>query len=206
MSWLEDKMKKWAAQIDRRAPGQGKTVTAGYDRVPDRVEDYALWSEKAMERLRAAVPDQAAREEIMQARACVFTEEFGDSQISALAALFAETKNVDKVLEAMCASKDKFGHPYREGNVIYEIRSPRDPAAYAAAKTPYEKQLAACFCPLIRATRNVISKEYCHCSAGWYKGIYEGIFKTPARVEVLEAIIGGDERCKFAIRLPGIMP
>ena len=87
--------------------------------------------------------------------------------------------------------------------MIYEIRNPRDPEAYAKATTPYEKQMAACFCPLMRATKNVVSKEYCHCSAGWYKGIYEGIFGTKVRVEVLEAIISGDEHCKFAIHLPG---
>jgi hypothetical protein len=159
-----------------------------------------------MERLMTAVPDQAAREEIMQGRSCVFTEEFGEDPIAALAALFTETRSVDTVLAAMCSSRDKFGHPYREGNVIYEVRDPRDPAAFAAATTAYEKQLAACYCPLMRATRRVVSKEYCHCSAGWYKGIYEGIFKTPARVEVLQSIISGDDCCKFAIRLPGIMP
>jgi hypothetical protein len=206
MSWLEDKTKKWAALIDRHAvPGQGNAVTAGYERVPDRPEEYAVWSEAAMERLQSAVPDRAVREAIMQGRACVFSEEFGEGPIASLAALFAQTKSVDAVLDAMCASKDKFGHPYREGNIIYEVRNPRDPAAYAAATTPYEKQLAACFCPLIRATRRVVPKEYCHCSAGWYKGIYEGIFKTPARVEVLESIISGDEHCKFAIRLPEIL-
>lgn len=202
MSWLADKMKKWAAQIDRHAPGKGNSVIAGYDRIPDKPEDYAVWSEAAMERLTAEVSDQTAREEIMQGRACVFTEEFGTGPIDALAKLYAETKSVDRVLEAMCADKGKFGHPYREGNVIYEVRDPRDPEAFAKAATPYEKQMAACFCPLMRATKNLIPKEYCHCSAGWYKGIYEGIFKTTVRVEVLEAIISGDRNCIFAIHLP----
>ena len=141
----------------------------------------------------------------MQARACVFTDEFGDGPIAKIAALYTETKSVDKVLEAMWADKGKFGHPYREGNVIYEIRNPRDPEAFAKATTPYERQLAACYCPLMRATNKVISKEYCHCSAGWYKGIYQRIFGTTVRVEVLQAIIGGDEQCKFAIRLPEIL-
>lgn len=202
MAWLADKMKKWAAQIDRHAPGQGDSVISGYDRIPDKQEEYAVWSEAAMERLETVVPDQPAREEIMQARACVFTEEFGTEPIDALAKLYAETKSVDRVLEAMCTDQAKFSHPYREGNVIYEIRDPRDPEAFAKATTPYEKQMAACFCPLMRATKNVVSKEYCHCSAGWYKGIYEGIFKTTVRVEVLEAIISGDKNCKFAIHLP----
>jgi predicted hydrocarbon binding protein len=158
-----------------------------------------------MGRLSSVVPDQKARNEIMQARSCVFIEEFGDGPIIALAKLYADTKSVDKVLDAMGADKGKFGHPYREGNVIYEIRNPRDPEAYVKATTPYEKQMAACFCPLIRATQKVLSKEYCHCSAGWYKGIYEGIFKTPVRVEVLQSVISGDENCKFAIHLPEIL-
>ncbi|MDQ7797947.1 MAG: DUF6144 family protein [Candidatus Edwardsbacteria bacterium] len=196
-------MKKWAAQIDRHAPGKGASVIAGYDQVPDCPEDYAVWSEQAMKRLETAVPEQPAREEIMQGRACVFTEEFGTGPIDALAKLYAETKSVDRVLEAMGAERAKFGHPYREGSVIYEIRDPRDPEAFAKATTPYEKQMAACFCPLMRATKNRIPKEYCHCSAGWYKGIYEGIFKTKVRVETLEAVISGDEHCKFAIHLPG---
>jgi predicted hydrocarbon binding protein len=202
MPWLADKMKKWAAQIDRHAPGKGDEVVAGYDKIPDRPEEYAVWSKGAMEKLEAVLPDRTAREEIMQARACVFTEEFGTGPIDSMSKLFAKTGSVDRVLEAMGADKGKFGHPCREGNVIYEIRSPRDPEAYAKATTPYEKQMAACFCPLMRATKNVISKEYCHCSAGWYKGIYEGIFGAPVRVEVLQAVISGDGQCKFAIHLP----
>ena len=92
MSWLADKMKKWAAQIDRHAPGKGDSVVSGYDKIPDRPEEYAVWSEQAMKRLETAVPNQPAREEIMQGRACVFTEEFGTGPIDALASCMPRPK------------------------------------------------------------------------------------------------------------------
>lgn len=206
MSWLADKMRKWEASIDRRAGhGAGSRVTAGWSDLTDDLEKIAVWSREAQARLASEVPDESARREVMLERSCVFTEEFGDADIVKLRTLYRETGSAETVVRAMRENPGRFGDPFIENGAIVEIRRPRDPAAFAAASTPRERRIAACFCPLARETRDLLPKEYCCCSAGWYRGIYEGIFETPVEVTVDESLLSGGDRCRFTIRIPGIL-
>jgi hypothetical protein len=199
-------MRKWEESIDRSAGcGRGCRVTEGWESLTDDPMVLAEWSEAAQERLAAEVPDEAARRKIMLERSCVFVEEFGDEDIRKLRELYARTGSVDSILEAMRDNPDRFGEPVLEGNAIVEVRKPRDPAAYAKAKDARERQIAACFCPLIKETRKRLPLDYCFCSAGWYKAIYEGIFGEAVEVTVEESLISGDERCRFSIRIPGVI-
>jgi hypothetical protein len=206
MSWLSDKMKRWEESIDRRAgEGAGRRVTAGWDELTGDLCELAEWSARTGERLEAAVPCAADRCAIMQERSCRFVEEFGDADIVELRELYRKTGSPEQVIRAMRDHPARFGDPFIEDGAIVEIRRPRDPAAFAAAGTARERQAAACFCPLIRETGERIPLEYCHCSAGWYKGIYEGIFEVPAEVSVEESLISGGDRCVFRIRVPGVL-
>lgn len=203
MGWLSDKMQRWRGSIDLRAgAGCGERVTSGWEDLSDDLAKNAEWSRQAQERLAAEVSDAGARREIMQERSCSFVEEFGDSDILALRGLYTETGSPEAVVRAMSENPDRFGDPFIEGDAIVEIRRPRDPAAFAAAKTPLEKRMAACFCPLVRGAEGRMPVEYCECSAGWYRGIYEGIFGVPVEVTVEESLLNGDERCRFTIRVP----
>jgi hypothetical protein len=200
MGWLEDKIIKWQAAIDARGgAGKGDNVVAGWQSVGDDPEALAEWSAQAMVRLAQQVPDSSARQKIMLDRSCVFTEEFGDEAILALRRLYHETGQVEEVLRSMRENKERFGQPFLEGDAIIEVRRPRDPAAYAKAKNDYERQLAACFCPLIRASRKRVPLEYCCCSAGWFRGIYQGIFRRPVTVTVEKSLLNGDDSCRFSI-------
>ena len=202
MGWLEDKIIKWQAAIDAiGGPGRGDMVTAGWEGLGDDPDKLAAWTGAAMARLAEQVPDPEDRQRIMLDRACVFTEEFGDERILKLRKLYAETGAVEAVLAAMREDRERFGQPYLENGKIIEVRRPRDPAAYAKATNAYERQMAACFCPLIRATRKRIPLEYCCCSAGWYRGIYRGIFGRPVSVKVEQSLLNGDDRCRFSIRI-----
>lgn len=206
MGWLSDKMQRWRESIDRRAgAGSGDRVTVGCESLSDDPVANAKWSASAQERLAAEVPDREARRQIMQERSCRFVEEFGDSDIAALRDLFAGTKSPEAVVAAMRDNPGRFGDPFIEGDAIVEIRRPRDPEAFARAKTPLERRMAACFCPLARGARGRMPVEYCECSAGWYRGIYEGIFGVPVDVTVEESLLNGDRRCRFSIRVPGVL-
>jgi hypothetical protein len=206
MSWLSDKMKRWEESIDRRAGcGSGSRVTRGWDSLTGDLAELAVWSGGAQERLAAEVPDPAERRAIMQERSCRFVEEFGDADIVELRNLYLETGSPEEVVRAMRDHPARFGDPFIEGGAIIEIRRPRDPEAFASASTPRERQIAACFCPLIRETTGTMPLGYCHCSAGWYRGIYEGIFDSPVEVTVEESLLNGDDRCRFVVRVPGIL-
>ncbi len=206
MGWLADKIRKWEQSIDRRAGhGAGSRVTTGWDGLTEDLESIARWSLGAQARLATEVPDKSVRCDIMLERSCVFTEEFGDEDIAKLRVLYSETGSPEAVVAAMRETPGRFGDPVIEDDMIVEIRRPRDPEAFAEASTDHERQVAACYCPLIRETRSRIPLEYCCCSSGWYKGIYEGIFGRPAEVTVDESILSGGDRCRFTIRIPGVL-
>ncbi len=50
--------------------------------------------------------------------------------------------------------------------------------------------------------REPLSRTYCYCGAGFYKGIWEEILQVPVEVEVLESVLAGGEVCRIAISLP----
>ncbi|MDM7992318.1 MAG: hypothetical protein QUS11_03315 [Candidatus Fermentibacter sp.] len=206
MGWLSDKMQRWRESIDRRAgTGSGDRVTAGWEGLSEDLAANAEWSAGAQGRLVTEVPDGAARRGIMQERSCRFVEEFGDSDILALRGILAETGSPEAVVAAMRDNPDRFGDPFIESDAIIEIRRPRDPGAFALAQTSLERRMAACFCPLARGAQGRMPVEYCECSAGWYRGIYEGIFGVPVDVTVEESLLNGDARCRFSIRIPGVL-
>jgi hypothetical protein len=212
MGWLEDKMAKWARLIDEHAgPGVSERVLEGHEGLAEASpEGRAAWSVQAMERLAEAAADVAAREKIMEGRACVFVEEFGEEPLLELRKIYQETGGVDAVFEAMARDREKHSRPYREGDVVVEVKAPREAEAFAAAQTPEERRVAYCHCPLARAAfaatpapegRKAL-RPYCCCGGGWYKGIWEFIVERPVRVEVLRSVMRGDDDCAFAVHLP----
>ena len=44
--------------------------------------------------------------------------------------------------------------------------------------------------------------DFCSCSGGFHKKPFEAIFGQRLKVDVLESVLKGDERCRFAIHLP----
>ncbi len=203
MSWLSDKIRRWEESIDRLAGcGSGARVTEGWQMLSNDPPSLAEWSEKAQERLAMEVPDEAARRSIMLERSCIFVEEFGDADIVELQKLYTATGSAEKVVEAMRDHPERFGKPFIDGDAIIEVRNPRDPEAYARATNDRERQIAACFCPLVRETAKRIPLDYCYCSAGWYRGIYEAVFGRTVEVEVEKSLLDGDDCCRFRIRIP----
>jgi len=95
----------------------------------------------------------------------------------------------------------------RKENIIYVSKLPYQMREYLDAKDDQMKKFYICYCPWIRGalkngTEKEITKDFCHCSAGWYKLYWEQIFERPIKVEPVKTARNGDMECKFAIHLP----
>ncbi len=207
MDWLTSKLQKWERVIEANA---GETVRqkvmTGFEAVPTmEPKAMALWTKAAIERLNELVPDIELRRLILAGFSCEHTDEFGEEPTQRMRKLYQETGSVEVVVEAMRADRSWNGvsvyPPYElVAGELHVTKQPCDRAAYAIAQTDYEKQVAGCYCPMVKHTEEEIPEPYCHCGGGWHKKIWEDILKRPVQMEVTKAILRGDKDCSFVIR------
>lgn len=99
------------------------------------------------------------------------------------------------------------GGGVRVGNIVYETKIPYMTKKYLTEKDPTMKGYYYCHCPwareAIKDKKVKLSETFCNCSAGFHKKAFEIIFEQTLKVDVLESILRGDDRCRFAIHLPG---
>jgi effector-binding domain-containing protein len=136
---------------------------------------------------------------------------FPKSQISKLSNVYKKVyreggdflKAVDAVIEFMADDPGWGEKPLRKGNIIYSSKTPRDPKSFEKATTTEEKRKAYCFCPIIRERLDKgMPAAFCYCGAGWYRQQWEGAISRPVKIEIVESLLKGDDRCQFAIYLP----
>ncbi len=99
----------------------------------------------------------------------------------------------------------EMGGGQRVGNVVYETKIPFATSQYLAVNDPMMKRYYACHCPWAReALRSGerVSPLFCNCSAGFHKRPWEVALGRKVQAEVLESVLQGDLRCRFAIHLP----
>lgn len=92
-----------------------------------------------------------------------------------------------------------------QGAVIYESKIPYMTDAYLAEQDPLRKRYLYCHCPWAREailSGESVSEHFCNCSAGFHKRNWEVIFGQSLKAKVLESVLRGDARCRFAIYLP----
>jgi len=94
----------------------------------------------------------------------------------------------------------------RHGDRIYVTKIPYAPKQYLAEKDPTMKRYYACHCPLVRTAirdgKPNISPIFCYCSGGYEKLHFDVIFGETVEVELLESVLKGDMRCRFANKIP----
>jgi predicted hydrocarbon binding protein len=120
--------------------------------------------------------DEAGRRALMEScgRAC--------ARRGAVAAMGqAAQGDVDKLVAAIGEHVGK-ENVRREGNVVH-------------------LRYAKCFCPLVSAGPERLSKTYCNCSRGWAMEVFESVTGKKAAVELVSSIKRGDADCRFVIRL-----
>jgi hypothetical protein len=95
----------------------------------------------------------------------------------------------------------------RKENIIYVSKIPYQTKKFLTEKDEKMKKFYLCYCPWIRGalkeeTNNEILKNFCHCSAGWYKLYWDQIFEQSVSVKPIKTGLYGDLECTFAIQLP----
>jgi len=112
----------------------------------------------------------------------------------------------DEVIEFV-RNNQMFAGGVRKGNIIYVSKVPYQTKKYLTAKDEKMKKFYLCYCPWIRGalkegTENEFLKNFCHCSAGWYKLYWDKIFEQSLIVEPIKTGLNGELECTFAIHLP----
>jgi len=116
-------------------------------------------------------------------------------------------QKVDDEVINFIKNNQMFGSGLKKGNIIYISKIPYQTKKLLTAKDEKMKLFYLCYCPWIRGalkegTDIEILKDFCHCSAGWYKLYWDQIFEQPVIVEPIKTGLYGDLECTFAIHLP----
>jgi hypothetical protein len=94
----------------------------------------------------------------------------------------------------------------RDGKYLYMTKIPYAPDAWLKESDPMIKRYLACHCPLARAalitSEPRIPMDWCYCSGGFEKLMFDVVFDEPTEVEVLESVLAGDPRCRFRVKIP----
>ena len=94
----------------------------------------------------------------------------------------------------------------REGNIVYEVKIPFLTQEFLNETDPVKRNYYYCHCPWAREAilqeDAAVPGSFCNCSAGFHKKRWEIIYGQPIKAEVVESVLMGDERCRFAIHLP----
>ena len=94
----------------------------------------------------------------------------------------------------------------RQGDKVYLTKIPYAPKQFLKEKDPAMRKYFACHCQLVRTAlrdgKPQIPATFCYCSAGFEKLHFDAIFDEPVEVELLETLLKGDGRCRFAVKIP----
>lgn len=119
--------------------------------------------------------------------------------------LFFSQEITDEVVQFV-SNNQEIECGVREGNIIYISKIPYNAVNFLAETDPTHKRYYACHCPWAReAIKNGnlrMNPIFCYCSGGFSKKPWEVVFGQTLQVEVLESVLKGDFRCRFAVHLP----
>jgi hypothetical protein len=118
--------------------------------------------------------------------------------------LFFAQEVTGKVLEFV-RNEPEIGGGVRVGNIVYETKIPFLTKEYLAESDPRLRRYFYCHCPWAREavkSGEEVAPIFCNCSAGFHKRPWEAALGQKIHVEVLESVLKGDARCRFAIHLP----
>ncbi len=118
--------------------------------------------------------------------------------------LFFAQEVTDEVLDFI-RGEAEMGGGVRVGDIVYETKIPFLTKEYLAESAPTLKRSYYCHCPWARQavkSGEKVAPIFCNCSAGFHKKPWEGALGQKIQVDVLESVLQGDDRCRFAIHLP----
>ncbi len=206
----------WIESLERGLKEQtgaetAAAVTAGADAVRHNFDSETLrsWVLGTLDRLDESVPSE-------RTRACVLNgcaHRYPKIQLLRMKAAYEEEGDILRFIERLNRDNDLFparifwkGGDPKNVICIEKVIPPWNRQAYEKATDPVEKRYLGCFCSLVKEvirTGEELSPSFCHCSAGWFVQMWETVLdRTPIRVDIVESVLRGDDRCVFAIHLP----
>lgn len=120
---------------------------------------------------------------------------------------FFNQEVTDQVLEYI-RGEPEMGGGVRVGKVVYETKIPFLTKEYLAESDPRLRRYDYCHCPWAREwirTGEKLAPIFCNCSAGYHKKPWEVALGRRIQADVLQSVLRGDDRCRFAIHLPESM-
>ncbi|MFC1800323.1 DUF6144 family protein, partial [Candidatus Eisenbacteria bacterium] len=94
----------------------------------------------------------------------------------------------------------------RDGEYLYKTKFPYAPGEWLKEEDPIKRRYFGCHCPLAREAiirgEPDIPLDWCYCSGGYGKLMFDVVFEEATEVEVLESVLAGDDRCRFRIKIP----
>ncbi|MBN1181284.1 MAG: hypothetical protein JXB49_03285 [Bacteroidales bacterium] len=61
------------------------------------------------------------------------------------------------------------------------------------------KKMDSCFCPFV--DKNLMSTDFCNCSLGWQKQLYETLLDKKVDVTIDSSVLRGGDSCCFSIKI-----
>ena len=104
----------------------------------------------------------------------------GEPMVKKAKKLYKESKNIKEFLAKLNANHVGGGHLRLKQGVI---------------EASYDR----CYCGAVSKAKERIPLTYCYCATGWYRRIFEEALSRPVKVEVLQSIANGADRCEFRI-------
>jgi hypothetical protein len=119
--------------------------------------------------------------------------------------LWYEQRITPRVVDYVRSQPEVLGG-VREGDRIFLTKIPYDPDRFLVTDDLLEKRRLACHCPLAASAigegGSLVPASWCSCSAGYEKYLFDVVFGGETECEVLESVLGGSGRCRFAVRIP----
>ncbi len=115
------------------------------------------------------------------------------------------TQEIDKQVLDYVRNTPTCQNGVREGNIIYVTKIPYMAKQYLNEKNERMKRYYYCHCPWVREAIKSsidISPNFCYCSAGFEKRLWDVIFGRSVKADVIETVLKGDLICRFAIHIP----
>jgi len=114
---------------------------------------------------------------------------------------------VDDEVITFVRNEQRMGVGVRKGNLLYISKLPYQVKRFLATEDENMKRFYLCYCPWIRGvlkegTDSESLKDFCHCSAGWYKLYWDQIFEQSITVKPLKTGLYGDLECTFVVHIP----
>jgi hypothetical protein len=118
--------------------------------------------------------------------------------------LFYNQRINDAVMEYVRKTPEMEGGQ-RKGRKIFVVKIPYMAIEYLRANDSKMRRYYFCHCPWARETilsGKELDPEFCNCSAGYTKKPLDVAFDADLEIEVLESVLAGGDRCRFALKLP----